>query len=274
MSPTPDAPTAPSGRSRPISAAADHVLFERWQDRRDVAAREELLARYLPLARKLARRYMRSSGPFDDLVQVASLGLVKALDRFDASRGNRFVAFAVPTVLGELRRYFRDAAWAVHVPRGTQERALAVEDAQRELTGRTGRPPTVEEIAQYLELSLEDVLSALQAGQAYDALSLDAPRRSGEGEMEPFGDSLGSEDERFALIDDDVTVTAALRILPARERRILYLRFVEDMTQSEIADAIGLSQMQISRLLRRSLAQLREFTETPLPSRSLPPASG
>jgi RNA polymerase sigma-B factor len=152
------------------------------------------------------------------------------------------------------------------VPRGAQERALDVEEAQEQLTGRSGRPPTVQEIAEYLELRTEEVLASLQVGQAYSTLSLDAPRRTADDDQEPYGDSLGAEDERFELVEADVVVTEALRELPLRERRILQLRFVEDMTQSEIAEKVGLSQMQISRLLRRSLEQLRKYADAEPPS--------
>lgn len=240
-------------------------LFERWQQHGDGGARDLLVERYLPLTRSLARRYMRSSEPFEDLMQVASLGLVKALDRFDAARGYRFAAFAVPTILGELRRYFRDSAWSVHVPRGAQERALRVEDARQQLTSATGRAPTVAHIAQYLEVSMEEVLSSLQASQAYSTLSLDAPRPTTDDETDSYGESLGAEDERFERVEADVVISDALRHLPARERRILYLRFVKDLTQSEIAARVGLSQMQISRLLRRSLEQLRAYADGSLP---------
>jgi RNA polymerase sigma-B factor len=242
-------------------AADPRTLFISWQRDGDVAARDALVERFMPLARSLARRYDRSSEPFDDLVQVACLGLVKAVDRFDVERGHAFASFAVPTILGELKRYFRDSGWAVHVPRGPQERALKVEEAQQSLTLRTGRAPTVSEIAEYLEMSIEDVLGALQAAQAYDALSLDAPRPSRDGDSETYGESLGEEDDRFALVDADVTVAEALRQLPERERRVLQLRFVEDLTQTEIAKRVGVSQMQVSRLLRRALEQLREITD-------------
>ena len=167
------------------------VLFRRWQDQGDERARDMLVERYLPLARKLALRYVRSSEPLDDLVQVASLGFLKALTRFQLDRRNRFATFAVPTILGELRRYFRDAGWAVHVPRGAQERALQLERAQRELTGRYGRSPTVAELVEYTEMDVEQVLDALQAAGAYDTLSLDAPRQGGDGELEPLVESLG-----------------------------------------------------------------------------------
>jgi RNA polymerase sigma-B factor len=232
-------------------------LFRRWQRDRDEAARDVLISRFMPLARSLARRYDRSSEPFEDLVQVASLGLIKALDRFDVSRGHAFASFAVPTILGELKRYFRDSGWAVHVPRGPQERALKVEQARQHLTTAAGRPPTVFELAEYLELSTEDVLAALAAAQAYDALSLDAPRPSETGDASSYGENFGEEEEGYALVEANVTIAGALRHLPERERLVLHLRFAEDLTQTEIAARIGVSQMQVSRLLRRSLEQLR-----------------
>ena len=236
-------------------------LFDRWQNHHDQRARAELVERFLPLARKLARRYAGAREPFDDLVQVASLGLVKAVDRFDTSRGTAFSSFAVPTILGELKRYFRDLGWSVHVPRGAQEQALKVEEAQQLLTSKTGHPPTVDELAQYLELSTEEVLDGLQTAEAYGAVSLDAPVSSDEDGTPSRLEAIGDEDERFALIDERATIFAAALCLPERERRILFLRFGEDLTQSEIADRVGVSQMQVSRLLRRSLQRLRDLTD-------------
>ncbi|HUZ28297.1 MAG TPA: SigB/SigF/SigG family RNA polymerase sigma factor [Solirubrobacteraceae bacterium] len=235
-------------------------LFERWRIEDDRQARDELVARFLPLARKLARRYVQSSEPYEDLVQVASLGLVKAVERFDPTRGFAFSSFAVPTIVGELKRYFRDTAWAIHVDRGAQERARKVSDAQQKLNSLTGRTPTVDELAQYLELSQEEVLAGLQTAEAYGALSLDAPVAGEEDEESSRLDSLGVEDRELTLADDIATIFAAARHLPARERQILYLRFSEDLTQSEIAQQVGISQMQVSRLLRRSLQRLRELT--------------
>ncbi|HEY0517623.1 MAG TPA: SigB/SigF/SigG family RNA polymerase sigma factor [Solirubrobacteraceae bacterium] len=239
----------------------------RWQRHRDEAAREQLIRRYMPLARALARRYGRSSEPFEDLLQVASMGLVKAVDRYDASRGSPFQSFAVPTILGEMRRYFRDSGWAIHVPRGAQERALKVRDAQERISNATGRAPTANQIAQYLELDLEDVVDALQAIRAYETVSLDAPRGSGDDEIVAYGDSIGREDERYELVELDATVSAALGHLPARDRLVLKLRFVDDLTQTEIAERVGISQMQVSRLLRRSLEQLRSMTDAPAGAR-------
>ena len=232
-----------------------------WRDRASEPARAALVRRFMPLARSLARRYERSSEPFDDLLQVASLGLLKAIDRFEPGRGSAFVSFAVPTILGELRRYFRDCCWDVHVPRGAQERMLKLEQAHRTLTADHGRPPSVAELAQYLELDGEQVLDAMCAGQAYDAMSLDALCSSAEGEQTTtYAELLGEVDKRYALIDDGVTIARALEHLSERERVVLAMRFAEDLTQSEIAERIGVSQMQVSRLLRRALEQLRILT--------------
>jgi RNA polymerase sigma-B factor len=236
-------------------------LFVLWQQHHDQRARDELVERFLPLARKLARRYAGAREPIDDLVQVASLGLVKAVDRFDTSRGTAFSSFAVPTILGELKRYFRDLGWSVHVPRGAQELALKVEEAQQQLTSRTGRPPTVDQLAQYLELSMEDVLDALETASAHHSTSLDAPRDDVDGESTTLAEAFGEEDKHYELVDASVTIAVAARELSTRERRVLVLRFVEDMTQTQIADEIGVSQMQVSRILRRALSRLRELTQ-------------
>lgn len=258
----PSVVTKPSFGSRTVPGAADpsQDLFTRWQRDGDPAAREALVRRYMPLTRGLARRYGRSSEPFEDLLQVASLGLLKALDRYDAERGYPFASFAVPTILGEMRRYFRDSGWAVHVPRGAQERALKVRDAQERLANEHGRAPTVNQLAEFLEIDSEDVIDALQAIQAYDTLSLDAPRPRADGETVAYGDTVGEDDERYELVELDATVTSVLGQIPARERLILRMRFVEELTQTEIAERVGISQMQVSRLLRRSLEQLRTLT--------------
>jgi RNA polymerase sigma-B factor len=245
----------------PVHIARSTDLFERWRRFRDVSARDELIARFLPLARKLARRYVSASEPYDDLVQVASLGLVKAVERFDPDRGYAFTSFAVPTIVGELKRYFRDTAWALHVDRGAQERARKIAEAQEEVAAQTGRPPTIDELAQYLEMTEEEVLDGLQTADAYDAISLDAPMAGDDAEMSSRLEVIGAEDERLELVDTQATIFAAAKHLPARERQILYLRFGEDLTQSQIADRVGVSQMQVSRLLRRSLQRLRDLTD-------------
>jgi RNA polymerase sigma-B factor len=237
------------------------TLFVRWQEHGDRAARDELVERFLPLARKLARRYSGAREPFDDLLQVASLGLVKAIDRFDLSRGTAFSSFAVPTILGELKRYFRDLGWAVHVPRGAQERAVKVEEAQQLLSAKSNRAPTVTELAEYLEYSIEDVLEALETSRAHHATSLDAPYDDGEGESGTMVESFGHEDPSLRSADERVTIGTAARQLPAREREVLMLRFVRDMTQTQIAEQIGVSQMQVSRILRRAIAHLSEITD-------------
>jgi RNA polymerase sigma-B factor len=240
-------------------------LFERWQRDGDAVARESLVRQFMPLTRSLARRYDRSSEPFEDLLQVASVGLLKALDRFDPELGHTFASFAVPTILGEMRRYFRDCGWSVHVPRGDQERALKVRDAQEGFVNEHGHSPTVNQLAVYLELDTEQVIDALQAIHAYEALSLDAPRPGSDDDRDAmtYGESLGEEDERYELVEMDATLVTALEHIAARERRMLHMRFVEDLTQTEIAARVGISQMQVSRLLRRSLDQLRALTRSP-----------
>ncbi|MBV9310070.1 MAG: SigB/SigF/SigG family RNA polymerase sigma factor [Solirubrobacterales bacterium] len=244
-----------------IDQAESRELFVRWQRRGDERAREELVRRFLPLARKLARRYSGAHEPFEDLLQVASLGLVKAIDRFDVERQTAFSSFAVPTILGELKRYFRDLGWSVHVPRGAQELALKVEEAQQKLTSKSGRPPSVPELAEYLELSVQEVLEALETAEAHHAASLDSPRDEGDSEGGTLADAFGQVDERFELIDAKVTIADAAKHIGQRERRVLLLRFGEDLTQSQIASMIGVSQMQVSRILRRAIAQLSELTQ-------------
>ena len=233
--------------------------------RGDEAARDALIERFLPLARTLAARYARKSEPMDDLVQVACVGLVKAVDRFDPDRGLAFSTYAVPTILGELKRHFRDATWAVHVPRSLYERAMTVERAERELANRLGRHPSVAEIADEIHMELEDVLDALEASRAYDALTLDAPTTSEDGQAESLVATLGSADDRLERVDDLASVAAAMPELTERQRRVLALRFGEDMTQSQIAEEIGVSQMQVSRILRRALGELREQVDAASP---------
>jgi RNA polymerase sigma-B factor len=235
-------------------------LFVKWAVHRDVPARDTLIERFLPLARKLARRYAGSNEPYDDLVQVASLGLVKAVERFDPGRGFAFTSFAVPTIVGELKRYFRDTAWALHVDRSAQERARRIAEAKREVSSRQGRSPTAAELAEYLECGEEEILEGLQTAKAYDTVSLDAPR-GGDHDAERRLDTLGGEDGRLERVDEQATVFAAAQYLPERERRILYLRFGEDLTQAEIAERVGVSQMQVSRLLRKSVHRLQELTQ-------------
>ena len=232
-------------------------LFERYQREGDMMAREKLVERFLPLARRLARRYERASEPPEDLVQVASVGLVKAIDRFEPEQGSGFSSYAVPTILGELKRHFRDAGWALHVPRGMQERVLKVNEAIERLSGPVGGSPTPQQIADELNLPVEEVLEAMEAGAAYDTVSLDAPLRSSDDEKTSLADAVGSLDERLDLVEHSASLGRALRAMPERERSILYLRFAEGLTQVEIAERVGISQMHVSRLIRRALERLR-----------------
>jgi RNA polymerase sigma-B factor len=223
----------------------------------DDAARSALIERFLPLARSLARRYIRSSESADDLMQVASLALVKAVDRFDADREVAFSTFAVPTILGELKRHFRDTAWAVHMPRSLSEGALRVEKAERALANVSGRKPSVAEIADAMGEDLEWVVNVLDASRAHDALSLDATVDTPDGDGETLAATLGGDDERFDYVDERDAVAGSLGQLTMRERKVLELRFGAEMTQSEIAEQIGVSQMQVSRILRRTLDRIR-----------------
>lgn len=237
------------------------ALWARWRHDRDRRARDELIERFLPLAHRLARRYASAGEPYEDLFQIASLGLVKAVERFDPDRGFAFTTFAVPTIVGELKRYFRDTSWALHVDRGAKDRARQIAEAQRELLARAGHAPTVSELAQYLERSEEEVLEGLQTATAYEAVSLDAPAApEGQGPTSRL-ETIGGLDERLELVDEVTTLFAAAKHLPRRERQVLYLRFGEDLPQTEIARRIGVSQMHVSRLLRSALARLRELTD-------------
>ena len=257
--------TAISLSSISIDSVSTDELFLRLRHKRDARARDELVRRHLPVARKLARRYVGAREPLDDLVQVASVGLVNAVDRFDPDRGLAFSSFAVPTILGALKRYFRDHGWSVHVPRGAQEMALKVENAQQRFEVESGRSPNVDQLAQYLEWSVEDVLDALEAGHAHHSGSLEAPTNDDQDGVGTLADVLGAEDDGFGAVEARMMLAAAARRLNERERRVLTLRAVEDLTQSEIAALIGVSQMQVSRILRRVITQLRDLREDPTP---------
>jgi RNA polymerase sigma-B factor len=247
-----DEPTRTTDR-----AQEDRALFERYLDRRNPVDRETLVERFLPLARQLARRYQRPEEPFDDLMQVASLGLVKAIDRFDLEREVAFSSYAVPTILGEIKRYFRDRTWSVRVPRDLQELALKVDRAVSQLSLDLHRQPSVQEIAEAVEAGEEDVLEALEASGAYRATSLETPRGSDDEAGDTLGDTIGSDEGGFALAEHRATLDQLLRSVTPREREVLRLRFEEDLTQAEIGERIGVSQMQVSRIIRQSLARLR-----------------
>ena len=235
-------------------------LFMRWQQAGDGRARAELVERFMPLARKLARRYAGRE-PLDDLLQVASIGLLKAIDRFDSGHGAAFSSYAVPTILGELKRHFRDTGWFVHVPRGAQEVALKVQQAEERLSASSGRSPTLHELSRYLEIDVEDVIGALEAAAGHHSTPLDAPTGRQDEDRATLADTLGAEDERFELIDAAVTIAGAAGELSDRERLVLGLYFLKDWTQGQIAAEIGVSQMQVSRILQRTLERLRERSE-------------
>jgi RNA polymerase sigma-B factor len=219
-------------------------------------SRDAMIERHLPLARRLARRYIRSQDVADDVEQVAALGLVKAVDRFDPARGRSFVSFATPTILGEIKRHFRDTRWAVHVPRDLQERAQRVLRESDVLLARLGRAPTLAEIAGAAGCNVEEVLEAREAFTGFDAESLEAPLTSDGADS--LSELLGADDGGYELVEERVTIEPLVAGLPERDRRALRLRFAEDMTQAEIGAELGISQMQVSRILRRSLSEVRE----------------
>jgi RNA polymerase sigma-B factor len=239
------------------SLASEAQLWKRLREHSDQGAREELVRRYLPYAKNLALRYRGASESFDDLLQVANLGLVNAIDRFEPDRGTPFTAFASPTVLGELKRHFRDRVWTVRVPRGLHDRMAEVDKATAALTVELQRSPSVGEIAAKLEIDPGDVLEVLEANHNRRPLSLDRPV-GGEEDESPAAEWVGEEDEGFELVDDKLALEGVLPHLDERERLILRLRFAEDMTQSQIAERIGHSQMHVSRILRRTLERIRE----------------
>jgi RNA polymerase sigma-B factor len=254
-------PLIPRGEGRAPCAGADareteRLLLVRYHEEGDLAAREELVERFLPLARDLALRYTYTDEPFDDLLQVASLGLIKAIDRFEPGRGTKFTSYAAPTILGELKRHFRDKGWSLHVPRDLQERSLAVSHATEVLSKELGRSPKVREVADHLGCSVEQVLEAQEAAASYEAASLDAPAARDDGESAALVDLLGGEDAAYDLVEDREAIASTWLALPEVERKVVELRFMHDLTQREIGEQIGYSQMHVSRLLRRALNRL------------------
>ncbi|MEV6651407.1 RNA polymerase sigma factor SigF [Streptomyces sp. NPDC051219] len=218
--------------------------------------RNQLVRMHLPLVEHLARRFRNRGEPLDDLTQVATIGLIKSVDRFDPERGVEFSTYATPTVVGEIKRHFRDKGWAVRVPRRLQELRLALTTATAELSQQHGRSPTVHELAERLGISEEEVLEGLESANAYSTLSLDVPDT--DDESPAVADTLGAEDEALEGVEYRESLKPLLEDLPPREKRILLLRFFGNMTQSQIAQEVGISQMHVSRLLARTLAQLRE----------------
>jgi RNA polymerase sigma-B factor len=242
----------------------DRLLLERHQRERSDATREALVERYLPLARYLARRYP-AGGEEEDLLQGASLGLLKAIDRFDGSRGIAFSSFAVPTILGELKRYFRDHGWSVRPPRDVQELSGKLVSASDRLTARLRRAPTPTELADECGATVEQILEAHAAATAHHPVPLDRPR-AGESDAEPAG-GLGGEDPALAGVDSALAFESMLTVLPERERLILHLRFHEEWRQREIGEHLGLSPMHVSRLIRQSLTTLQAAADPAAPRR-------
>jgi RNA polymerase sigma-B factor len=255
------APLAPESPAALCRRGEEHELFHRYCRHREPEVRNALVERYMPLARHLARRYP-SGSERDDIVQVASLALVKAVDRFDPDRGAAFTSFATPTILGEIKRYFRDYGWTVRVPRDLQDLSLRVEKVSAQMTGQLGRAPTPAELAERLEVDVEQVLEALASDTAHRPVALDRPAR--DGEEEPARPLAAVEERGFACVEDAVAIDSLLDRLPERERLVIKLRFHEDMLQREIADVMGVSQMQVSRMLTRSIATLQQYAEDEL----------
>ena len=248
--------THPEPRDRTAAREIERALLIRYHRAGDLAAREELVKRCLPLARDLARRYTYTDEPFDDLLQVASLGLIKAIDRFDPDRGAKFSSYAAPTILGELKRHFRDKGWALHVPRDLQERTLVVNREAEALSRRLGRSPKPREVASAVGCSVEQVLEAQQAATSYQAASLDAPTARDDDGAAPLVELLGGEDSGYELVAERDAIAREWKELPDVECSVLELRFLHGLKQREIGQRIGYSQMHVSRLLRHALIRL------------------
>ena len=253
---TPRSEQAARDRARARALFADMVALPEGSPERQ-AIRDQLVETHLPLVEYLARRFRNRGELHDDLVQVATIGLIKSVDRFDLERGVEFSTYATPTIVGEIKRHFRDKGWAIRVPRRLQELKLSLAKATSELSQRNGRSPTVAELAVFLEMSEEDILEGLESANAYSTVSLDTPE-SGDSDSLAVADTLGVIDESLEGVEYRESLKPLLDQLPPREKRILLLRFFGNLTQSQIATDLGISQMHVSRLLARTLAQLRE----------------
>ncbi|MFL5970974.1 MAG: SigB/SigF/SigG family RNA polymerase sigma factor [Gaiellaceae bacterium] len=239
-------------------AADDKILLRRYHEGGDLAAREELIERYMSLVRSLARRYAYRGEQLDDLVQSGAIGLIKAIDRFDLERGVELTTYATPNIIGEIKRHFRDKGWSVRVPRGLQELNVQVSKLIEQLTVQLGRSPTIPELAKAAGVEEEQVLEALESGRAYSSVSLSTGGGSDEdGELDPL-ESLGTIEHEYEVSEDRAVLAPGFKVLDERERKILHLRFFSGLTQSQIAAEIGISQMHVSRLIRRSLEKIRE----------------
>jgi RNA polymerase sigma-B factor len=235
----------------------DRELLRRYHHDGDVEARERLIEQYLPLVRSLARRYSYRGEQLEDLVQVGCIGLIKAIDRFDVDRGVELTTYATPNIIGEIKRHFRDKGWSIRVPRGLQELNVKLSKLIEELTVQFERSPTIPELAKAASVEEEEVLEALETGQAYSTLSLSAPSSGDDNEdLDPL-ESLGALEPEYEVSEDRAVLAPGLRVLDERERKILQLRFYDGLTQSQIAQQVGISQMHVSRLIRRSLEKMR-----------------
>jgi len=240
---------------------AEKVLLRRYHEHGDLAAREQLIEQYMSLVRSLARRYSYRGEQLEDLVQIGAIGLIKAIDRFDLNRGVELTTYATPNIIGEIKRHFRDKGWSVRVPRGLQELNVQLSRLVETLTVQLGRSPTIAELAEAAGANEEEVLEALESGRAYTSVSLSAGGdRDEDGDLDPL-DSLGTEEPRYEISEEWAVLEPGFRVLDERERTILHLRFFKGLTQSQIAQQVGISQMHVSRLIRRSLEKIREEIE-------------
>jgi len=239
-------------------AGDDQLLLRRYHEQGDVSAREKLIEHYMPLVRSLARRYSYRGEQHEDLVQIGAIGLIKAIDRFDVTRGVELTTYATPNIIGEIKRHFRDKGWSVRVPRGLQELNVQLSRLVEQLTIQLGRSPTISELAEAAGVEEEEVLEALESGRAYSSVSLSTGGGGGDDddELDPL-ESLGEEEHEYQVSEDRVVLEPGFKVLDERERTILHLRFFKGLTQSQIAQQIGISQMHVSRLIRRSLEKIR-----------------
>ena len=244
-----------------MTRASDKALLRRYHEEGDLAAREQLIEQYLSLVRSLARRYAYRGEQLDDLVQIGCIGLIKAIDRFDIDRGVELTTYATPNIIGEIKRHFRDKGWAVRVPRGLQELNVQLSKIVEDQTVQLGRSPTIPELAKAAGVEEELVLEALESGRAYTSLSLSASGSDEDGELDPL-ESLGTEEHQYSVSEDRAVLAPGFRALDERERRILHLRFFDGLTQSQIAQQVGISQMHVSRLIRRALEKIRDEIAT------------
>lgn len=233
-------------------------LFRRYKEEGDEEAREQLIESHLNLVRFLASKFKNRGEPLDDLIQVGSIGLIKAIDRFDPERGLEFTTFATPTITGEIKRHFRDKGWSVRVPRRLQELSAKVNQVTDELTKELQRSPSVEEIARELDSTVDEVLEAMESSSAYSSVSLEAPSSGGDDDSPSVLDHYASEDEELASSDDRMVIEDTIRDFSPREQEIIRMRFIDGLTQVEIAKKLGISQVQVSRLLRRTLKKVQE----------------